>query len=255
MKECNMLWHNNGDGTFIDLSRETGTCDTDWGWAAKFADFDNDGWEDLFAVNGLRSAGKENYIPVLLEMLLKPGVDFSDINNYPDIGNMTWSGYQKKRLFRNMADGTFTEVAAAAGVDTDLDGRGIGVGDFNNDGVLDFYQTNANQPALLFRGRPENPGNWVALKLIGSKSNRDAIGARVILTAGGNAYLREVNGGNGYAGQSTSRLHFGVGSASRVEQVEIRWPSGLVQKLSAAQAAALLNKVTSIREGEEVVQR
>jgi hypothetical protein len=255
MKECNMLWHNNGDGTFIDLSRETGTCDTDWGWAAKFADFDNDGWEDLFAVNGLRSAGEQNYIPVLLEMLLKPGVDFSDINSYPDIGNMTWSGYQKKRLFRNMADGTFQEVAAAAGVDTDLDGRGIGVGDFNNDGMLDFYQTNANQPALLFRGRPENPGNWVELKLMGTKSNRDAIGARVILTAGGNAYLREVNGGNGYAGQSTTRLHFGIGAASRVDRVEIRWPSGLVQNLSASHVAALLNKLTSIREGEEVVQR
>jgi hypothetical protein len=168
---------------------------------------------------------------------------------------MTWSGYQKKRLFRNMADGTFQEVAAAAGVDTDLDGRGIGVGDFNNDGMLDFYQTNANQPALLFRGRPENPGNWVELKLMGTKSNRDAIGARVILTAGGNAYLREVNGGNGSAGQSTTRLHFGIGTASRVDRVEIRWPSGLVQNLSASHVAALLNKLTSIREGEEVVQR
>ena len=120
MKECNMLWHNNGDGTFTDLSKETGTCDTGWGWAAKFADFDNDGWEDLFAVNGLRSAGEQNYIPVLVEMIIKPGVDFSDINSYPDIGDMTWSGYQKKRLFHNMGDGTFKEVAAEAGVDTTL---------------------------------------------------------------------------------------------------------------------------------------
>jgi hypothetical protein len=255
MKECNMLWHNNGDGTFIDLSRETGTCDTDWGWAAKFADFDNDGWEDVFAVNGLRSAGEQNYIPALLEVLLKPGVDFSDINTYPDIGNMTWSGYQKKRLFRNMADGTFKEMAAEAGVDVDLDGRGVGVGDFNNDGLLDIYQTNANQPALLFRGRTENPGNWVELKLVGTKSNRDAIGTRVVLTAGGNSYLREVNGGNGYAGQSTTRLHFGVGSASRVDRVEVRWPSGLVQTFSSEQAAALLNKLTHIREGEGVVKR
>jgi hypothetical protein len=168
---------------------------------------------------------------------------------------MTWSGYQKNRLFRNMADGTFKEVGAEAGVDTDLDGRGIGVGDFNNDGLLDFYQTNANQPALLFRGRPENPGNWVALKLIGTRSNRDAIGTRVVLTAGGNTYLREVNGGNGYAGQSTTRLHVGVGSASRVERVEIRWPSGLVQMLSPEQTATLLNRLTYIREGQEVVQR
>jgi hypothetical protein len=123
MKECNMLWHNNGDGTFIDLSKETGTCDTGWGWAAKFADFDNDGWEDLFAVNGLRSAGEQNYIPALVEMIIKPGVDFSDLNSYPDIGDMTWSGYQKKRLFHNTADGTFKEVGAEAGVDTTFDGR------------------------------------------------------------------------------------------------------------------------------------
>lgn len=255
MKECNMLWHNNGDGTFIDLSRETGTCDTDWGWAAKFADFDNDGWEDLFAVNGLRSAGEQNYIPVLLEMLLKPEVDFSDINSYPDIGTMTWSGYQKQRLFRNMADGTFKEVAAAAGVDTDLDGRGVGVGDFNNDGLLDFYQTNANQPALLFQGCSEHPGNWVDLKLIGTRSNRDAIGTRVVLSAGGTSSLREVNGGNGYSSQSTTRLHFGMGVVSRVDRVEIRWPNGLVETLSPEQTAALINTVTYIREGEGVVQR
>jgi hypothetical protein len=255
MKECNMLWHNNGDGTFTDLSKETETCDTGWGWAAKFADFDNDGWEDLFAVNGLRSAGEGNYIPALVEMIIKPGVDFSDLNSYPDIEDMTWSGYQKKRLFRNMADGTFKEVGAEAGVDTTLDGRGIGVADFDNDGLLDFYQTNANQPALLFRGRTERPGNWVELKLIGTKSNRDAIGTRVVLTAGGTSYLREVNGGNGYASQSTSRLHFGVGSANGVDRVEVRWPSGLVQTLSAEQAASLMNTLSYIREGEGVVKR
>jgi hypothetical protein len=154
-----------------------------------------------------------------------------------------------------MADGTFKEVGAEAGVDTTLDGRGIGVADFDNDGLLDFYQTNANQPALLFRGRTEQPGNWVELKLIGSKSNRDAIGTRVVLTAGGTSYLREVNGGNGYASQSTTRLHFGIGSASGVDRVEVRWPSGLVQALSAEQAASLMNTLTYIREGEGVVKR
>jgi hypothetical protein len=255
MKECNMLWHNNGDGTFLDLARETGTCDTDWGWAAKFADFDNDGWEDLLAVNGLRSAGKQNYIPVLLEMLITPGVDFSNINSYPDIGNMTWSGYQKKRLFHNLGDGTFQEIGAAAGMDNDLDGRGIGVGDFNNDGALDFYQGNANQPGLLFRGQPVHPGNWVELKLMGSVSNRDAIGARVTISAGGASYMREINGGNGYAGQSTTRLHFGVGRAQRLDSVSIRWPNGQVEQLPPAQAATLLNRLSYVREGKGVVSK
>ena len=252
MKECNMLWHNNGDGTFIDLSRETGTCDTDWGWAAKFADFDNDGWEDLFAVNGLRSAGKENYIPVLLEMIITPGIDFSDVNNYPDIGNRTWSGYQKQRMFHNLSDGTFKEVGADAQVDTDLDGRGIGIGDFDNDGYLDIYQTNANQKTLFFRGIPVQAGNWVALKLIGKKVNRDAIGARVVITAGGETYLREVNGGNGYAGQSSTRLHFGLGQAQTIDKVEIRWPGGPVEILSGDRV--LVNRVTTLREGEGVIR-
>ena len=255
MKECNMLWRNNGDGTFFDLSRETGTCDTDWGWAAKFADFDNDGWEDLFAVNGLRSAGEQNYIPVLLEMIITPGVDFSNVNNYPDIGNMTWSGYQKQRLFHNLGDGTFKEIGALAGADNDLDGRGVGVGDFDNDGALDFYQANANQPALLLRGRPVNPGNWAQLKLIGDTSNRDAIGARVTITAGGESYMREVNGGNGYAGQSATRLHFGVGRAERLDSVSIRWPNGQVEQLPPAQVATLLNRVSYIREGKGVINK
>ncbi len=164
MHECNMLWNNEGDGTLVDVSRESGTCDTDWGWAGKFADFDDDGWQDLFVVDGLRSAGKENYIPVLLQMILTPGVDFTDLDSYPDIGDMSWSGYQKKRLFRNLGDGTFKEMAAEAGVDNDLDGRGIGLGDFDNDGRVDIYQTDARQPSLLYHNVTEgvaaSPSPW-----------------------------------------------------------------------------------------------
>ena len=249
MKECNMLWHNNGDGTFTDLSKETGTCATLWGWAAKFGDFDNDGWQDLFVVNGLRSAGKENYIPVLVTMITRPGIDFTDVNNWPNIGDMTWSGYQKKKLFRNLGNQAFKEISAEAGVDNDKDGRGIGLADFDNDGLLDFYQTNADQASILYRNRAEGAGNWVELKLVGGpKSNRDAIGARATLTAGGRTQIREVNGGNGYAGQSMVRLHFGVGAATRVEALEIRWPSGAVQKV-----AVPVNKITYIQEGKGVV--
>jgi len=120
-----MLWHNNGDGTFTDLSKETGTCATLWGWAAKFGDFDNDGWQDLFVVNGLRSASKENYIPVLVNMITKPGVDFTDVNSWPHIGAMTWSGYQKKKMFHNLGTQAFKEISSEAGVDNDKDGRGI----------------------------------------------------------------------------------------------------------------------------------
>ena len=245
MKECNMLWHNNGNRTFSDLSKETGTCNTLWGWAAKFGDFDNDGWEDLFVVNGLRSAGPENYIPVLVEMIITPDIDFTDVRNWPAIGNRTWSGFQKKKLFRNLGDQSFKEVSAQAGVDNDQDGRGIGMADFDQDGRLDLYQTNANQPALFYRNVTDGTGSWLALKLVGTKSNRDAIGARVTVKANGQTWIREVNGGNGYAGQSSTLVHVGLGSAGKIDAVEIRWPSGKVEKV-----AAPLNKITTIQESK-----
>ncbi len=249
MKECNMLWHNNGDGTFTDLSKETGTCNTLWGWAAKFGDFDNDGWEDLFAVDGLRSAGKENYIPVLLEMIITPNIDFTDVNNWPAIGAMSWSGYQRKKLFRNLGTQAFKEMAAEAGVDNDLDGRGIALADFDDDGRLDIYQTNANQNSLLYHNVSASAGHWIELKLIGTRSNRDAIGARATLKAGGGQMIREVNGGNGYAGQSTTRLHFGLGKATAIDSLEIRWPSGKVEKVTVP-----IDRITTIKEGAGVVK-
>jgi hypothetical protein len=245
MKECAMLWHNNADGTFTDLSKETGTCDTLWGWAAKFADFDNDGWLDLFVTNGLRSAGKDNYLPVLVNMITKPGVDFSDLRNWPAIGTMTWSGYQRKKLHRGLGDHTFREMAAEAGVDNDKDGRGLAIADFDGDGRLDMYQTNANQPALFYRGVAPNPGNWVQLGLVGS-TLRDAIGARVTLRAGGRTQTREVDGGNGYAGQSTVRLHFGIGRATRVDALAIRWPDGSVETVTVP-----INRLTRIHQGDK----
>jgi len=251
MKECNMLWHNSGDGTFTDVAKETGTCNTGWGWAAKFSDFDNDGWQDLFVVNGLRSAGPESYVPLLLPVLTTPGLDITDVNNWPDIGGRTWSGYQKKHLFRNLANGSFKEIASDAGVDNALDGRGIGVGDFDNDGRLDIVQTNADQPLLFYHNVTANPGNWIELKLIGSgKSNRDAIGARIRLVAGGLTQIREIDGGNGYSSQSTRRAHFGLGHTEKIDHLEIRWPSGRTESVSVH-----LNRVTYIEEGRGVVKR
>jgi hypothetical protein len=243
MKECNMLWHNNHDGTFTDLSKETGTCETLWGWSAKFGDYDNDGLLDLFVVNGLRSAGPDNYIPVLVNLITKPGVDFTDVTGWPNIGNMTWSGYQKKKFFKNLDGSSFKEMSNAVGVDNDKDGRGIGVGDFDNDGRLDFYQANADQDSLLYHNATADPGHWVELKLVGTKSNRDAIGARVTLKAGAKTMMREVDGGNGYAGQSLQRVHFGLGANTSIASLQIRWPSGIVQT-----ATVPIDKVTTIQE-------
>lgn len=242
MKECNMLWHNNHDGTFTDVSRETGTCETLWGWAAKFGDYDNDGLLDLFVVNGLRSAGPENYIPVLVDLITKPGVDFTDVRGWPNIGGMTWSGYQKKKFFRNLDGHSFKEMSAAVGVDNDKDGRGIGQGDFDNDGRLDFYQANADQDSLLYHNTTTDAGHWTSLRLVGTTANRDAVGARVSVTAGGRTVMREVDGGNGYAGQASQRVHVGLGTATGATVV-VQWPGGGRQETTV-----VADRVTTITQ-------
>jgi hypothetical protein len=261
MQEGNMLWHSNGlDArgrlTFTDVASETGTSTTLWGWAAKFADFDNDGWEDLMVADGMHTAAGANYVPMLGKAMSQPGFDFSDLGAWPAMDEMSWSGHQKKKLFRNAGNGTFQEIGALAGVDNDLDGRGLGVADFDNDGLLDFFQTNREQPSLLYHNRTTGAGNWIELKLAGVKSNRDAIGARVTLRAGGPGgyrLIREVNGGNGFESQSSTRLHFGLGAAARIDEIEIRWPSGLVEKL--APGAVPVNHIYRVEEGKGVVGR
>jgi enediyne biosynthesis protein E4 len=183
-------------------------------------------------------------------MITTPGVDFTDVRVWPKIGDMTWSGYQKKKMFRNMAGQTFKEISGEAGVDNDKDGRGIGMADFDNDGKLDLYQTNADQDSIYYRNTSEGVGSWVQFRLTGTKSNRDAIGARIKITAGGLTQIREIDGGNGYAGQSTKRAHFGLGAAKKIDAVEIRWPSGEWEKI----APPPINALAKVTEGKGLVK-
>jgi hypothetical protein len=231
MREGNFLWRNNGDLTFADVSRETDTYNTGWGWCAKFLDYDNDGWQDLYVVNGWVSAGKESYVPDIFEMITRPNIELADARNWPPMGSKSLSGYQKKRLFHNEGGAGFKDHAARHGVDSVRDGRGIGVADFDNDGRLDMYVANANAEPYFYRNTLPPGRNWVQFLLGSPKANRFAIGAQVRLTSGGRTQLSFVNGGNGFAAQSTNRVHFGLGSKEKIEKVEIRWPSGAKQTL------------------------
>jgi hypothetical protein len=130
-------------------------------------------------------------------------------------------------------------------VDNDRDGRGLAVADFDDDGRLDFLQTNADQPSLLYRNATADAGSWVELSLVGTRSNRDAIGARAEIRLADALLVREVNGGNGYASQSMRRLHFGLGEWSGPVTVDIRWPSGLREKVQVP-----IGRVSTITEGK-----
>jgi hypothetical protein len=246
MREGNFLWHNNGDLTFTDVSRETGTYDTGWGWAGKFFDYDNDGWLDLYVMNGWISGNGEDYVPDIFAMITKPGIDLADARNWPPIGKKSLSGHEKKKLFHNEGGRIFKNEAARHGLDSVKDGRGIAVADFDNDGRLDLFVTNADDEPNLYHNVLPTGAHWIDFQLEGTKSNRLAVGAQVRLTANGQTYLRYVNGGNGFGSQSTMRVHFGLGKAEKITGLEIRWPSGLKQKLPGL----LVDHLYKFREGQ-----
>ena len=249
MREGNFLWRNNGDGTFSDVARETGVYDTGWGWGGKFFDYDNDGWLDLYVVNGWVSAGSESYVPDIFAMITRPNVDLTDARNWPPMGKKSLSGYQKKKLFHNQ-DGSFRDEAARHGLDSTRDGRGIAVADFDNDGRLDLFVANANAEPYLYRNIMPSTTHWAGFLLEGRKSNRQAVGAQLRATAGGRTQLRFVDGGNGFAAQSSQRVHFGLAGAAVIDRLEVRWPSGARQTFEKIPA----DRLYRIVEGEPALK-
>jgi hypothetical protein len=215
------LYRNNGDGTFTDVTDQSGLGVIADNRAAAWGDYDNDGYLDLYVVNsGSDPLGK--------------GANY---------------------LFRNNHDGTFTDVASSAGVAVLVTSRGRGAawGDYDNDGFLDLFVTNGEDgtlftlgPQFLFHNEG-NLNNWLKIKLVGTTSNRQGLGTKVTIQMGRKIQYREANGAAGhFLSQGAGPLHFGLGKATVVDQITVKWPSGVSQSLSGISA----NQEITVTEGQ-----
>lgn len=278
----NFMYHNNGDGTFTDESLfigvgydEKGVAEGSMGMDA--GDYNRDGWfdfivansekatlykneEGLFFVDATADSGLEQptlpfvgFSPLFLDYDNDGHLDMFCANGHPqDVINIltdheTYA--QRDQLFRNNGDGGYTDVSETAGVyfTVPLVGRAAAMADYDNDGDTDIVIMNSNQRAVLLRNDGGNLKNWVGIKLVGRRSNRDGIGAKVRLVAGGVTQIREVKSGSSYASGSDMRLLFGLGDTQHVEKITIVWQRGTTQALEDVS----INQYLTIVESEE----
>jgi hypothetical protein len=209
--QSDTLYHNNGDDGFADVSWHAGIGQPSHpyvGWGTGFFDMDNSGWLDIFVANG---------------------------HVYPQVDTIPSAAHYKQPmlLFRNKHDGTFEEVGAAAGfAEMPLQSRrGVAFGDINNDGCVDIVALNVGEPPSLLLNHCQNGNHRVLFRLLGTKSNRLAIGARVTIKAGGITQFSEVKGGSSYLSQNDLRQHFGLGKSAKMDEVTVRWPNGQSETL------------------------
>ena len=227
--EYDDLYRNDGNWNFTDVSYQSGIAlpslpHVKWGTA--FADFDNDGWLDLIAVSG---------------------------HVYPQVDSLpSGGGYREPKLLHlNQADGTFCDASDLAGLALQERhvSRGLAVGDLFNDGNVDIVVGDLDGAPMILKNQGVSGRHWASFELAGTKSNRMAIGARVKVVAGGITQTDEVHSGGSYLSQNDTRLHFGLGSAKTIDRIEIRWPSGAVETLTALAA----DQFYSVLEGSGVV--
>lgn len=223
--DTSTLYHNLGAFTFEDMTYQAGLGKNTrfLGWGVSFLDFDNDGWTDILVTNG---------------------------HVYPEVAETdAESGYRERKvLYKNLRNGKFADVSndGGAGILEKVAGRGMAVGDFNNDGSLDVLVNCVNEPPQLLKCVSTLKNNWIKVKTVGVKSNRSGIGARIYcITEGGkHRQMDEVRSGSAYISQSDLRVHFGLGGAGAAD-VEVHWPSGAVDRLKNVKA----NQVVTVKEG------
>jgi enediyne biosynthesis protein E4 len=206
-------------------------ADAGWAWGAQFGDLNNDGLLDLVVANGFISADStRSYWYAMSKIAGAQGNIFEDARNWPPIGSASLSGYERSRVLLNRGQAGFVDVAQEAGVTDRLDGRAVVMADLFNRGLLDVVIANEKGRPLLYKNTA-NAGHWIEFKLVGTRSNRSAIGAEVTVELGNARQRQVVDGGSGFCSQNDRRLHFGLGD-QRLGKVTIRWPSGAQQVLT-----------------------
>src|SRR5579862_617990 len=227
----NNLWMQDGSKSdagphYQNMATAMGVALGGWSFGVQFGDFNNDGFEDLYVTNGNISLDRNrSYWYDYSKVAGGNKAIISDAANWPPLDGRSLSGYQQKKVFMNDGSGQFKEVAQLVGVTDIYDGRSIALADFSNRGALDAVVANQNGPVLLYRNTVAPGNHWIEFDLEGRGSNRSAIGADVRVFWNGQQQLQEVSGGSGFCAQNDRRLHFGLGKANTVDQVEIRWPS------------------------------
>jgi len=239
LSECNMLWRNNGDETFSDVSMEMHACDTRWGWGAKFIDVNNDGLLDIYAANGFISAGNRDYMETLLDFVLGDEGDITDASRWPAMSDSSMAGYERNVLLLQTSHG-FVPVSEQAGVDSILDGRGVAIADFDRDGRMDMVVSNVSARPNIYRNVSAASQHWIEFRLTGKgkASNRSAIGSRISVRSSDRQQMREIASANGFDAQSSLQAHFGLG-AERTAQVTVKWSDGTEQKIANLSADAV----------------
>ncbi|MDB4891781.1 MAG: ASPIC/UnbV domain protein [Gemmatimonadetes bacterium] len=216
-------------GRFRNVA-EGAVADAGWAWGAQFGDLNNDGINELFVVNGFISADRQkNYWYAMSKIAGANGRFFEDAATWPPFGNASLSGYEKSRVYLNRGVAGWVDVAQQVGVTDEYDGRSVALADLSSRGAVDVIIANQNQPATLYRNTSDSTNHWIGFKLIGTRSNRSAIGAEVLLESGDLRQRRVVDGGSGFASQNDRRLHFGLGAREWVDRIVIQWPSGARQ--------------------------
>lgn len=239
----NCLFHNRGDGRFEDVGKRSGTTLGRWAWSSDSWDFDHDGFADLYIANGMISGATREDLnsffwrQVVANSPQEPKPNHEYEQGWNAINELirsdgTWSGFERNVFYLNNRDGTFSNVSGIIGLDFIEDGRTFALADFDQDGRLELVLKNRNGPQVRFlKNVMQDLGPSISFRLVGKKSNRDAIGAAIIVETETSKQIRLLQAGSGFLAQHTKELFFGLGAAKAPVQATIRWPSGLTQTL------------------------